>query len=375
MKNSSRLLPLFASLALAGFALVGLALVGTLSGGFWLFAPSLPPLTDTVRQEAQANGWAHAFARLSEGVVHYRIEGPQNAPTILLIHGFQTPGFVWEDHIRPLAEAGYQVISFDNYGRGLSDRPDGAYTLERTNQLIEELLDHLNITRPLHLAGYSMGGITAAYYSMTHPQKIRSLTLIAPAGTGSQPWTTHLLAWPWVGDRIMEQVERNLGPARAAKTAAQSPNPEKFHAHWAASAGYDGNSRALLSTLRNYPLWNADDIYHRVGQTDLPVQIIWGEQDTIVPFSEATRLQALLPRAALHTYAAVGHEITYATPGLVTPHLLHFVESHRLRRASSGLGGKARSPAGRLEALDCLCHMDQTGPLLTPPVLSDPSSN
>ncbi|MEQ9519760.1 MAG: alpha/beta hydrolase [Parvibaculum sp.] len=343
-------------------AILGLVVSGAVIASLWHASTPLPPLTDIDRENARALGLAHSFTVLSEGTIHYRVTAPHNAtlnaPVILLVHGFQTPGFVWDEYVAPLTGAGYQVISFDNYGRGLSDRPAEPYTLERTNRLIEDLLTHLAITRPLHLVGYSMGGVTAGHFAKTHPEKIRSLTLIAPAGTGTEPWMTKILASPTLGDMIMSQIGPILSASRAQKAAAESLNPANFRAQWAASEGFEGNNRALLSTLRHYPLWSAEEIYAEIGQSQLPVQIIWGKDDSVVPFAEAARFSTLLPNAPLHAFEEIGHEITYANPELVTPLLKSFIETHRPRRVSSGLGGKARSPEGRLEAIDCLCHTD-----------------
>lgn len=361
------------SIALFICVFIGLALASLFVWSKWHIAPPEPPLTDAIRDDAKQHGLAHSFVMLSEGKVHFRREGPRNAPTILLIHGFHTPSFVWNDYFLPLTEAGYQVISFDNYGRGLSDRPEGDYTLTRTRTLIEELLDHLGVTRPLHLVGYSMGGVTAADFAVTHPEKARSLTLIAPAGTGTQPLTVSALTWSPLGDILMTEIGPRLSAARMEQAALASTDPDRFRDHWQASAGLDGSGRALLSTLCHYPLWGSEELYRRLEAGKLPVQVIWGEQDSTVPFSEAARLIAALPSAQLHTYKSIGHEITYSHPALVTGHLTDFVESHRLRRVSSGLGGKARSPEGRLDALDCLCHADESNGELQMPNLAGPS--
>lgn len=341
MKNSLLILSLFA------------ALVAT---SFWFANSTLPPITQAGRAQMQAEGLAHSFTDLGEGTVHYRLEGPEQAPTVVLIHGFRTPSYVWNDHIAPLRQAGFRVLSFDNYGRGFSDRPRGAYSAERTDNLLIELLRQLNIFRPVHLVGYSMGGATAAIFTTNHPAKVRSLTLIAPAGLSNKPTLVSVMSAPLLGDAIMGIFGARLGRSSAVASVAESPDPVAFLANYDAQAHFAGYTRALLSTMRHYPLWEALPLYQTIGDTDLPVQIIWGEKDKVVPFQQSAILAEALPNARLHQFPDVGHSITFSRPGDVTPLLIAFVEENRIARTPGGVGGKARGPEARLDPADCLCH-------------------
>jgi len=343
MKNTILILTLFA------------ALVGT---SFWFSTPDLPRLTAEDRSQAQAEGTAFSFVELGEGTIHYRMEGLEQAPTVVLIHGFSTPSFVWNDYFAPLSEAGYRVISFDNYGRGFSDRPDGTYSADRTDQLLIELLDHLTITRPVHLVGYSMGGATAAIFTQRHPTKVRSLSLIAPAGTGETSLMQIALSLPVVGEIVMGMLgPRMIGSATLA-AADKSPDPQAFLTSFAVQTRFAGYFDALLSTLRHYPLTGAEPAFQAIGETDLPVQLIWGEADDRVSFAQAEPIQGLLPQANLHGFPEIGHDITFSQVGQVTPLLIAFVEENRLRQSTGGVGGKARGPDARMEPTDCLCHGD-----------------
>lgn len=345
MKNTLLILSLFAALVITSF---------------WFATPDLPVLTGEDRSIAQANGTAFSFAALSEGSVHYRVEGPEHAPVVLLIHGFSTPSFVWNDHFAPLTEAGFRVLSFDNYGRGYSDRPDGAYTAERTDQLIRELLDHVGISRPVHLVGYSMGGATAAVFANNHPSKTQSLTLIAPAGTGDTPVLFNLLTLPVIGDGVMGALGPTIIGGASQSAALESTDPDAFLKLFNAQTSFAGYYEALLSTMRHYPLSGAASVFETIGKSALPVQLIWGETDEQVPFALAEPLRALLPQATLHNFPEVSHSITFSRPAEIAALLVTFVEQHRMRQTSGGAGGKARSPDARAEPADCLCHSDDT---------------
>src|SRR3954471_8601554 len=93
------------------------------AGGFWIARnPETRALDGAARREAPGK-----FVRLSDGVTHYQIDGPENGRVVVLAHGFSVPYYIWDSTAAALAGAGYRVIRYDTYGRGWSDRPDVVY--------------------------------------------------------------------------------------------------------------------------------------------------------------------------------------------------------------------------------------------------------
>ena len=116
------------------------------------------------------------------GLLSYTREGASDAPAIILVHGFSTPKFVWEQVTPFLLGAGYQVITYDHFGRGFSDRPAGPYDSALYQDERSSLFAGLELATPLTLVGYSMGGANVIDYAASHPEQIKQLVLIAPAG-------------------------------------------------------------------------------------------------------------------------------------------------------------------------------------------------
>lgn len=297
---------------LIGF-LAFIAFIGVLS---YLWAGrNLSVLDEGERKTLLAEGLAYNFVELSEGFVHYRLEGPEDGEIVVLVHGFSTPLFVWDEHIPPLTQAGYQVLAFDNYGRGFSDRPKGAYTIERTDTLLVELLAALNITEKVHMTGYSMGGAITAEFATRHPKALRSVVLVAPAGTAKSlnAEKTERLGIPILGEWVTRVLGDKLIRDTAVQSYVQTPGAETYIKSYLRQYNYRGYRRSLLSTLRDYPILDGvADSYKALGALGIPVTSIWGEVDETVPFSDAKALITHVPHANVVSFADYDHSLTYA---------------------------------------------------------------
>lgn len=321
---------------------------------FWAAGRARAALDDDARDKLLSEGHAYSFIELSRGKVHYRLEGPEDGQLVVLIHGFSTPSFVWDDHFKPLTQAGYRVLAFDNYGRGLSARPNTTYDAELFDTQLLELLDALAVNRRVDLVGYSMGGAIATIFSARHTERVRSLTLIAPAGLGvTSNENIELLTRPLIGDWIVRLFGTRIFYSAATEEAKSASNPGAFLAGFNRQLKYRGYGDALLSTLRHYPFGSADDAYAAVGASSLPVLAIWGEADKVVPYDFAPKLMELVPQAQLRSYPSVGHNITFADPALVNGLVMGFLRAQDARLTSPGVGGKPRGPLARMEPRRC----------------------
>src|ERR1044071_7303856 len=64
------------------------------------------------------------FIKLSEGFTHYEMSGADTGKVVILVHGFSVPYYIWDATYDSLAQNGFHVIRYDEFGRGFSDRPD-----------------------------------------------------------------------------------------------------------------------------------------------------------------------------------------------------------------------------------------------------------
>lgn len=137
---------------------------------------------DLVRLEAPGS-----LVQLSQGYTHYRLQGGAGGPVVVLVHGFSVPSEAWGDTAAFLVDQGYQVLSYDLYGRGYSERPRVVYTGEVFERQLVDLLDELSIQKPVVLAGLSMGGAVVMRIAASNPERVRANILIAPLHQPLQP--------------------------------------------------------------------------------------------------------------------------------------------------------------------------------------------
>src|SRR5689334_9922559 len=123
------------------------------AGAYRAKNPEKTTLDDTARKSAPGK-----FVHLSAGVTHYDVMGPDSGRTIVLVHGFSVPLYIWDSTAAALSSAGYRVVRYDEYGRGWSDRPNIDYTADLYDRQLGALLDSLHVRDRIDLAGVSMGG-------------------------------------------------------------------------------------------------------------------------------------------------------------------------------------------------------------------------
>lgn len=282
-------------------------------------------LTNTARDDAAGD-----FVELSEGMVHYQLEGPADSPLIVLVHGFSVPAYNWDPTSLALKEAGYQVLRFDLYGRGYSDRPNVEYDIDLFANQVEELLLGLGVEDPVHLIGLSMGGPIVARYANENPGLVRGITLIAPEVVQVTWKDIFPLNLPGVGEYLMAVVmEPLLLPKMQIGDFYQ---PEKFpgwEEKYRVQLQYRGTGRALLSTIRNLVELNSELEYQKLYETKLPVLLIWAREDQTISWEHIQVLQGLLPEMQVQIIEKAGHISHYERPEIVNPILLEFINSNQ----------------------------------------------
>jgi pimeloyl-ACP methyl ester carboxylesterase len=268
------------------------------------------------------------FVALNEGVVHYQLAGPQSGEPVVLVHGFSVPSYIWDPTVEFLVSAGYRVLRFDLYGRGLSDRPDTHYEFQLFADQLDQLTEALAVRAPFTLVGLSMGGPITTLYTNQHPDKVSQLALVDPMVVTPSAKEISLLTRPVIGEYLACVY---LVPKLASGQADDFKNKERFpgwESKFREQMQYHGFRRAILSTIRAWPGADILGEYEKLGKSGKPVRLFWGRDDRTVPLQLSEKVLARVPQAQLNVIDDAGHLPHYELPEVFNPQLLDWL-THR----------------------------------------------
>lgn len=287
---------------------LGVILILVLVGPFLI---PVPPLENTVPIETLADEDSR-FIEVNGINVHYKIYG-QGEPVFILLHGFGASLFSWHEVTAPLAEYG-SVIAYDRPAFGLTERPmewkgENPYSQDSQVELVVGLMDALYVEQAI-LVGNSAGGTIAMLTALKYPQRVQSLILVDPAvyaGGGTPAWVRPLLGTPQmrhVGPLIARQFQSQ--GVELIKTAWHDPSkitPEIL----------EGYQKPLQAENWDKALWeltlasSESNLADRLTEFDMPVLVITGDDDRIVPTEQSVRLADEIANAELVIIPQCGH--------------------------------------------------------------------
>ena len=268
-----------------------------------------------------------SFIRLSAGVTHYELGNPGEDPTVVLVHGFSVPYYIYDPTFGFLSQQGLRVLRYDLFGRGFSDRPDVKYDIDFFVTQLFDLLNALNLTQPVSLVGLSMGGPITATFTVQHPERVDKLVLIDPAGARTLFLSRilKLLTAPGIGESLLNLAGNDGMIKTIATDIFDKRLMEHFVDRYMVQVQYKGFRNAILSTVRNHVIDACIDTYRQVGSLNKPVLLLWGRHDTTVPLRHSATLRAAIPQLELHIIEDSSHIPHYEKPEETNAILLEFL--------------------------------------------------
>ena len=244
--------------------------------------------------------------------IHVKKMG-QGEPVFLLLHGFASSLYSWQMVMEPLSRLG-TVIAYDRTGFGLSERPftwkgQNPYSSATQVDLAMELLDFFRIQKAI-LVGNSAGGTVAMQIALKYPERVSGLVLVDAAvyhAGGPPRWMQPILASPQI---------RRLGPLFTRQILAHGPDLLKLAWHdpalippeilelYQKPFKVENWDKALWEfTLASCPV----GLSKRLNDLTLPILVVTGDHDRIVPAKDSLRLAGELPNANLEMIPNAGH--------------------------------------------------------------------
>src|SRR6516162_8638434 len=241
-------------------------------------------------------------------------------PTLVLLHTLRTQLDIFEKLV-PLLSKSFTVYALDYPGHGFSDIPETEYDPDLFVRTVEGFLDKLDL-KDVTLAGISIGGAIPLIVSANHNPRVKKVIAINPydyargmgiARANGWAWLTFNLARvPVLGETVMRLrnrfIEQRILQGGVANPESITPG---FGAQVRASGLRPGHYRAFLNLLRHAYKW--DEARQRYGEINLPVLVIYGDQDWSRQEERRRTVQAI-PGAKVETVANGGHFLSLDQP-------------------------------------------------------------
>lgn len=249
------------------------------------------------------------FLVLEDGTrVHFRDEGPRDAPVLMLVHGANDSLFTWNGWVAALSDR-FRIVRLDLQAHGLTGAvPSGDYSTEAMVDLVDRLRARLGIAR-LAIAGNSMGGGVSWRYALAHPDVVSALILVDAGGypmTGPPPLVFRMQRIPLVRDLLTVVTPRAIVAASLRRfvgdPAVVTPDlVTRMHALLLRA----GTREAVISRQSEPP--KSAEAWRDMGRIAAPTLILWGARDPVIPVALADRFAADIPGSKLIIYPDLGH--------------------------------------------------------------------
>ncbi len=245
--------------------------------------------------------------QIKAGSININYDTYGDGEPLLLIMGFGMPGMAWLPSLSMLP--GFQCIYFDNRGTGMTDKPEGVYTVEQMAEDASNLLNALNIPKA-KVFGVSMGGMIAQELTLRHPEQVVKVVLgcTTPGGPEAK------MASQEVAMKLVEGTKMMASdPEQGLDIIMPLLYPEEFIKE------HPEIKQMMMAAMKMIPPTPPDSIdrtiagvmtfnaLDRLGQIKCPVLIVHGDKDVLVPPENAHLIKARIPQAEMFMIPNAGH--------------------------------------------------------------------
>ncbi|MEH6415965.1 alpha/beta fold hydrolase [Pseudomonas sp. CGJS7] len=268
----------------------------------------------------------------ADGVqLYYKDWGPKDGPVVAFSHGWPLSSDSWESQMLFLADHGYRVIAHDRRGHGRSSQPWDGNDMDHYAADLKAVLDSLNV-RDAVLVGFSTGGgEVARYLGRYGSERVRKAVLVSAVPplmlkTAANPGGLPIevfdgLRKASLDNRSQLYLDIASGPFYGYNRPGAKPSPgliESFR-----SQGMQAGHKNAYDSIAAF---SATDFTVDLKRIEVPVLVIHGDDDQIVPIDAAARASAkLIKHSKLIVYPGAPHGLPDTHKDRLNRDLLEFV--------------------------------------------------
>ena len=257
--------------------------------------------------------------------IHYKDTGPKDAPVVLLLHGFGSSLQTWDVWAAQL-ETQYRVIRLDLPGFGLTG-PSPLHDYSEAGDLatLTHFVDKLGVAS-FSIIGHSMGGKMAWGLAAADPDRVKALVLMAPDGfpevkdIGSKPYAMPSIMGVIKFSLPKFLVRKSIEPAFFDANALSDSLVDRYYDMLRAPG-----VRAAILERANQTIYT--DPVPRLKKITAPTLLVWGEQDQMIPSSNAQSYANVLSTSKIVLLPNLGHLAQEEQPQIALAHVVEFLNS------------------------------------------------
>jgi len=264
--------------------------------------------------------------------IYYKDWGPRNGPVVVFSHGWPLNSDSWESQMMFLADHGYRTIAHDRRGHGRSSQPWDGNDMDHYADDLAQLLDKLDVKNAA-LFGFSTGGGEVARYLGRHGSKriakaglisaVPPLMLKTAANPGGLPMEVFDgIRAGSLKDRSQLYLDIASGPFYSYNRPGAKPSQGIINAWW-----MQGMMAGHKNTYDCIKAFSETDFTADLKKIDIPVLVLHGDDDQIVPIGAAALASAkLLKNAKLVVYQGAPHGLSDTHKDKLNADLLAFIK-------------------------------------------------
>jgi non-heme chloroperoxidase len=274
------------------------------------------------------------FVTTSDGTnIFYKDWGPRDAQPIVFHHGWPLSGDDWDNQMLFFLGQGFRVIAHDRRGHGRSDQTENGNDMDTYAADMIALAKALDLKNAVHVGHSTGGGEVARYVARAEAGRVAKAVLVSavppimvksennPGGTPIEAFDGYRAAL--AANRAQLYVDVPTGPFYGYNRPGAKVDQGVIQNWW--RQGMMGGAKAHYDCIKAF---SETDFTEDLKAIDVPVLVMHGDDDQIVPYADSAPLSAkLLKKGALKTYQGFPHGMCTTQADVVNKDLLAFIRS------------------------------------------------
>jgi non-heme chloroperoxidase len=265
--------------------------------------------------------------------VFYKAWGDKNAQPVVFHHGWPLSGDEWDSQVLFFLSHGYRAIAPDRRGHGRSSQTDTGNEMDTYASDVAELVKALDLKNAIHVGHSTGGGEVAHYVARAEPGRVAKAVLIGAVPpimlkTAANPGGLPLEVFDGfraalAANRAQFFIDVPSGPFYGFNRRGANVSQGLIDNWW--RQGMMGGAKAQYECIKAF---SETDFTEDLKGIDVPVLIMHGEDDQVVPIDDSARLAIkLVKNGTLKTYPGLSHGMAATHPELINADLLAFFRS------------------------------------------------